>query len=199
MKYLVLPSLALLLAACNQGEPAPPRDDAAGQAKPPAAGTAPAAAAAREEYRYTRLDDCKLVRSAPEEAGFRQSECAGQGGWRLLLTQADLRDDLTLLALDGGRHDLGLPAIAGGGFSSLGDSAEWRGTVQDGGFVPDRLILRQSVMEGADAQAAETSYLVVVRLSDTPCVLVRILPGPGQNDRARDAADSYDECMAPSG
>src|SRR5690606_32363979 len=87
----------------------------------------------QERSRYTRLDDCTLTRSAPEEAGFFEHECPGEGGFRLRHTESDLRENVAVLAPDGGEHGLGLPALANGAFSSTGETAEWLGDSRAGG------------------------------------------------------------------
>ena len=149
--------------------------------------------------RHTSLKGCALTRSAPEEAGFYEYECDGLGGYRLRLVQADLRENITVISPDGGEADLGLPALADGAFSSIGDTAEWHGTARGEQFTPDTLILRQSVMEGAGSDIRNVSYLLAVRLGDTPCVVARIPPAPDQNEAARAAADAGGECLAAPG
>jgi hypothetical protein len=193
----------LLLAACTACGDAAPAPDPTAAPEPAGSQPAPNPAVVKvpvgdpaAEYRYTRLDNCRLLRSAPDEAGFFEHECAGEGGWKLRNTEADLREDLTLVAPGGGEHDLSLVALAQGAFSSLGDTVEWRGTVTDGRFVPHALIVRQQVQEDPDPDVAEKSYLVAVRLAPRPCVVARVAPGAGQNARARAVADRPPACLA---
>lgn len=188
-------ALLALLAACSGETAAPPASDDAASGPPP---EAPAAAVAGERFRYTRLTGCTLTRSAPDEGGFFEHECPGEGGYRLRHVEADLREDLVALAPDGGEHDLGLTMLARGAFNSLGETVEWRGDTPAGGFAPTALIVRQTVMEDPDPNVPEVSYLVVARLAPRPCVVIRIPPGPGQNRRARQAADRGGECLGPS-
>jgi hypothetical protein len=150
-------------------------------------------------FRYTSLADCTLIRSAPEEAGFFEHECPGEGGYRLRKTESDLRENIVLLVPGGGEYNLGLPALANGAFSSVGDSVEWRGETDRGSFAPHALIVRQSVMEDPDPAVPEVSYLVVTKLGARPCVVARIQPGPDQNERARRAVDFVGECLDTSG
>lgn len=211
-----LPLLALTcLCACG-GDPAP--EEAAPNAAvaeetpaptpaPPAPATpvpssdtptpspaATAASAAGRVSRYTSLSDCRVVRSAPDEAGFSESSCPGLGDYRLKLVEADGRQNLLLLS-DGREHNLRLSSVTSGGFSELGKRIEWRGREQDGSFRPDALILRYDVVENFDQPTRPTSYLLPVSLERTPCLSAKIRPGPGQNDRARAAADGDGKCL----
>ena len=185
-------------AACGQ-EASGPADEAAPAAKPaPAARPAPAAVADAEppRFRYTRLTGCTLIRSAPEEAGFFEHECEGEGGYRLRHVESDLRENVIVLAPGGGEHSLELSALSRGAFNTLGDTVEWRGDSAAKGFVPTALILRHSAVEDPDPKVPEVSYLVVARLRPSPCVVARVPPGPGQNDRARELADAGGACLA---
>lgn len=187
----------LLLAACSDtGQPA--EGSTASPAAVPVASAAPETAPTEADagFRYTRLADCTLTRSAPEEAGFFEHECAGEGGYRLRKSEADLRDNLVVLAPGSGEHDLGLPTLARGAFSSVGDTVEWRGESEGASFTPRALIVRQIVMEDPDPAVPEVSYLVVARLQPAACVVARIPPGPGQNQKARDAADGGGKCLS---
>ena len=47
--------------------------------------------------RYTSLSDCRVMRSAPDEAGFSESSCPGLGDYRLKLVEADGRQNLMLV------------------------------------------------------------------------------------------------------
>jgi hypothetical protein len=179
-------AVIIFASACSQ-EPAPPDDDAT----PGAEVVEPA-----ERSRYTQLTGCTLIRSAPEEAGFFEHECPGEGGYRLRHVEADLRENLIVLAPGGGEHSLELPALAAGAFSSTGDTVEWRGKSRAGGFTPTALIVRQSAVEDPDPDIPEVSYLVVARLAPNPCVVARVPPGPDQNVRARELADRGGECLS---
>lgn len=187
-----------LLAACSQDE-APPTEEAAADAS---RATDRIAEPPEEQavFRYTSLADCALIRSAPEEAGFFEHECPGEGGYRLRKTESDLRENIVILAPGGGgEHSLGLPALANGAFSSVGDTVEWRGETDGDSFAPRSLIVRQSVMEDPDPAVPEVSYLVVAKLGAEPCVVARIAPGPDQNGKARTAADNGGSCLDTPG
>ena len=194
MKRIHWLSILLLLASGCSGETGEPpaRDEKASEPGAPIAD----AAKPEDRSRYTRLTGCTLTRSAPEEAGFFEHECPGEGGYRLRHVEADLRENLVVLAPGGGEHSLELPALAAGAFSSTGDTVEWRGESGADGFVPAALIVRQSAVEDPDPNIPEVSYLVVARLAPTPCVVARVPPGPDQNVRAREAADRGGECLA---
>ena len=193
MRFGWLAAAVLLAAACSDDTAAPPERGAA--AEPQAAPIADIAEP-EEGFRFTRLTGCTLTRSAPEEAGFFEHECPGEGGYRLRHVEADLRENIVVLAPDGGEHSLELPELADGAFSSVGETAEWRGRHDADGFVPTALILRHSVMESPDRGVPEVSYLVVAKLLPQPCVIARVPPGPDQNRRARETADADGACFA---
>jgi len=192
------PLACLLLAACSGGEQE--------QAQPsPSPETSPAALPAQSASpemplrisTYTSLDDCPVLRSNPDEGGFYESECPGEAGYKLRVTESDLRQTVAVIAPDGASHGLRLSSVSGGGFSELGDTVEWRGTTKGGVFVPDALVLRHEVVTDPEGEK-EVSYLVAVRLAGTPCAVARIAPGPGQNEKARAAADAGGKCLAAS-
>jgi hypothetical protein len=194
--------LVILTAACSQADDAPAESEGVASPGPTVAAGAPPVAAPRSvvaddggRSRYTRLSDCRLLRSVPEEAGFTEHECRGEGDYRLRLTESDLRQNVVVVPPDGEERSLALPALANGAFSSVGDTIEWRGDAAGDSFTPDALIMRHSVMENPDPNVPETAYLVVARLGSSPCVVARIVPGPRQNRLAREAADRGGNCL----
>lgn len=197
IRFILAAILSLLAASCSQDEARSPRDD---RTSPESSTTVDRVEASERQatVRYTGLSDCTLIRSAPEEGGFFEHECPGEGGYRLHHVESDLRENIVVLAPGGGEYSLGLPALADGAFSSTGDTVEWRGEANGASFVPRALIVRQSVMEDPDPAVPEVSYLVVAKLGAAPCVVARIEPGPDQNERAREAADAGGECLDTS-
>lgn len=187
MRYA--PALALVLAACSSGE-----DEPAAPTPSPSA-SAEASSAPGRAFRYTRLDDCKVLESTSEEGGYYLAECPGEGGYKLRVSESDLRQSVTVIAPDGAGTDLDLARHTGGGFSSLGETAEWRGAGEGAAFVPDSLIVRHEVVTNPEGTAT-TSYLVIARLTPTPCVTARLEPGPEQNARARNLADAGAPCIS---
>jgi len=195
-RIVVLAAAALALAACSSEE-----SDAADQATPEAAAQAQAdvpADASDDEiagraHRYTRLTDCAVVREEREEMPFVETLCPGPAGWALRVTDSDARQNLTVVPPDGREASLELSRIGGGGFSSLGETAEWRGPAGLD-LAPDSLIVRYRVAENPYPEP-ETAYLLVVDLTPRPCVVARVAPGPAQNDIARARADDPGACL----
>lgn len=142
---------------------------------------------------YTSLEEnkCKKLRSSDAEAGDYEGECRGYGRYKLIVTEGDLRQNLTVVTPQGAKHSLELWDVVSGGFSSLGPRAEWRLARPIAKLVPAALILRYNVSENPEKPEKITSYLVVVKLTENEiCVTDKILPGPNANADARHAADS---------
>jgi len=120
-----------------------------------------------------------------EEDGLR---CRGVAGYELLAISGDLRASVTLVGPDGNEHPLEFWNVITGRFSTLGRRAEWR-AAKDG--KPFALMVRGFASEDPEDAGKKTSYLAVARISpESICVTDRIAGGPGDNQRARDAADS---------
>ncbi len=149
------------------------------------------AAGSNAQSRYTRLSDCRIIAANKEEAGYVRSACRGIRGFNLERVEADGRDNLSVISPNGANQSLSLPSLSGGGFSSLGDTIEWRGRA---GRKPTAAIIRYKVVEQPSQPDRPTSYLLVVSLPGKPCVAARIAPGPNQNERARKAADNKLSC-----
>lgn len=156
-----------------------------------------AAAAAPRVSQYTRTDKCRTIELNEDEGGWSVQLCPGLAGYRLRVTEGDLRQNVVVLLPRGGERSLALSeATRSGGFSSLGPTVEWRGTGAGRAFRPDALILRYSVVEDAEHPERPTSYLLAVSLANRrPCVTAKVPPGPGQNERARRIADGPAACL----
>lgn len=146
-----------------------------------------AQASGRAESRYTSLSSCRVVRSNEAE-DWSVARCGGLGGYALMLDYDDAREDLRLIGPRRTETRLNLIVHGGGGFNSLGKSAEWRGRLRGGRFVPHALIVRTNAVENPDQPERPASLLAVIDL-DGRCVVAMVRPGPQQNQRARDLAD----------
>jgi hypothetical protein len=138
---------------------------------------------------YTPIGDkqCRTIKS--HEAGDDGFEalCRGTAGYTLLLSEGDLRQNITVITPKGTKHSLDLWSVVSGGFSSLGPKAEWRMMKS----VPVALILRYNASEDPEKPDKLTSYLAVAKITLTEiCVVEKILPGPAANEDARRAADA---------
>lgn len=191
-------TLAVLAFACSpERDPLPGRTEAApGEAAPGAApdGAEVSVGPDTRAFRYTSLENCRVLRRETGEMPFVEELCPGTGGYALKVSESDLRYEVAVVAPDGIETGLALSAVGGGGFSELGPRAEWRGPAGDA-FTPDSLILRYRVAENAQPPS-EVSYLLAVRLAPRPCVSGRIAPGAGQNARSRASADAGGPCLA---
>ncbi len=202
-RALLVGLAAVLVGGCDLGEPvakAPAtaaRSDkvAANPTAPPARPrTVPvsprAPGAAGPNGVLTSIDPakCDLITRLTEEAGYSRHRCFGVAGYRVEVVESDLRQNLELIRPDGTTTSLNLSSlVAGGGFSSLSETAEWRGADLR---RPRTLTVRYGVNEDPDPAVAPRSYLVVIRLAAPACVVARIAPGPRQSEVARAVADS---------
>ncbi len=160
----------------------------------PASAAAQPSASADRQSRYTSLDACEVIATAPEEAGYSRSACPGLGGYSLEFVVADGRENLVVMSPGGAQQSLGLPSLMGGGFSALGRTIEWRGEKANR-LSPDALIVRYNAVEDPLRPGQPTSYLLVVSLSAPPCLAARVPPARAQNELARIAADGAMTCM----
>ena len=142
---------------------------------------------------YTPIGDkqCRTIKS--HEAGDEgfEARCRGAAGYTLLLSEGDLRQNITVITPKGKEHSLDLWSVVSSGFSSVGPKVEWRIATQNKKPVPVALILRYSASEDATQPNKLLSYLVVSKITPTEiCVTDKISPGANANEDARRAADA---------
>ena len=138
---------------------------------------------------YTKLTDCKVV-EVFAESGASIRRCPGVAGHHLLLEDDDDRQSVTIVAPDGTRHPLRYWSVITGGFSTVGEQAEWRVVRSRKTARPVALIVRVHAHENPDAPNERTSYLAVARkILGTFCVTHRVKDSRRANAIARHAAD----------
>ena len=131
--------------------------------------------------------DCRVVNSKNADYLAR---CPGFGGYKLIVTEGDLRQNVTVVAPNGNKSSLDLWTVISGGFSHLGPKAEWRITRRNGRRIPVALIVRLTASEDATNPEKQNSYLAVSKITEEEvCVIAKISPGPSANEDARRAAD----------
>ena len=150
------------------------------------AAAAPAAAQQISSvYTSTTTKSCRTIESNPNEAGWYRGRCKGVGGYLLELTEGDLRQSLVVVTPAKKDFDLNFGSYYSS-FSAVGEKVEWR--TKRG--VPFALIARFNVSDPENSEKT-TSYLMVAKVGKKEsCVVDIIEPGPKQNERAREAADS---------
>lgn len=141
---------------------------------------------------YTDLNkNCKTLERDDEAASYLLEQCEGVAGYKLLVVSGDDRQDITIVKPDGSKHELHFGMIGGGGFSSVGDKAEWRVRKQGGKLVPVALIVRFNVSTDPSDSSKISSYLTVTKITPREaCRVGEISPGANANEAARRAADS---------
>ena len=150
------------------------------------------AAAQSNQSVYTSLGkQCRQIKSAEAGDDGYEGRCPGVAGYKLLLSEGDLRQNITVITPKGAEHSLDLWDVISGGFSSVGPKAEWRMAMQDGKLSPVALIVRYNASEDPEAPNKQSSYLAVSKITASEiCVTDKILPGPKANEDARRAADT---------
>lgn len=144
-----------------------------------------AAAQNKSVYTSSKTSACKTIESVPAEGGSYLGQCKGPGGYKIQLAEGDLRQTINIITPARKKHELEFWSFFGG-FSSIGDTIEWRTK----GGVPVALIARFNVAHAEDS-TKNTSYLMVARVGKTKsCVTDIVEPGPKQNETARKLADA---------
>ncbi|MBA2731855.1 MAG: hypothetical protein H0U54_03065 [Acidobacteria bacterium] len=137
---------------------------------------------------YSSLSGCKLVKTGRD---WSVKACRGVGGYNLQLEYDDSRESITVYGPDRTAHKLNLWQVVSGGFSSIGQKAEWRVTTKNGKTVPMALIVRFIASENPEDSSKTTSYLVVAKITPQKiCVVEKVAPGATANEDARRAADA---------
>ena len=143
---------------------------------------------------YTDLttEKCKTIEQTDDEGGSYRGECAGIGGYKLEVLEGDLRQSINVIAPNRKKYELNLWTTVSGGFSSLGEKAEWRVTRSGKKITPTALIVRYNVSENPEKPEQTTSYLVVVKILKTAaCVTDVVKPTvKNQNVKAQQLADT---------
>lgn len=141
---------------------------------------------------YTNLEAkfCKTIKSDSSETGDYLGRCPGTAGYSLLVSEGDLRQNVTVVTPKGTKHSLELWSVVSPAFSSLGPKAEWRISKAKMRASPVALIVRYNASENPEQPEKTTSYLVVTKITANEiCVTNRIAPGPTANTDARRLAD----------
>ena len=142
---------------------------------------------------YTPIGDkqCRTLKSAEAGDDGFEARCRGTAGYSLILSEGDLRQNITVITPKGREHSLELWSTVSSGFSSVGPKVEWRLTTQNGKAVPVALIIRYNANEDPEAPNKLLSYLAVAKITANEiCVTEKIAPGPKANEDARRAADA---------
>jgi hypothetical protein len=143
---------------------------------------------------YTSMNPktCKTLEVDNEGAGWSVQQCPGVAGYKLHITEGDLRQTIEVVKPDGSKHDLNLAnLVGGGGFSSVGEKAEWRVKNQSGRQTPTALIVRFNVSENPEDSTKITSYLAVAKITPQEiCLTDKVKPVPKANEKARQLADN---------
>jgi len=137
---------------------------------------------------YTDLAEkkCRTLLSTSDEGGSYRGICPGVAGYRLEVTEGDLRQTLNVMAPNKKKYELDLSKVSGA-FSNLGPRAEWRMK----GKVPTALIVRFNANENPEDPSKVTSYLVVAKITKNEiCVTDSVAPGKFQNTEARRFANN---------
>ncbi|MEN9501832.1 MAG: hypothetical protein RI964_1117 [Pseudomonadota bacterium] len=141
-------------------------------------------------YTSLGITDCQ-IREENANEGWSKSVCPGVADYKLNLTEGDLRQSLDVVDPQGKVHPLNFSSTVSGGFSALGQKAEWRVQKKAGKTLPIAMIVRFNVSEDPVHSEKTTSYLVVSKITPTSiCVTDVVKPSKTANQQARDLADT---------
>lgn len=146
----------------------------------------------KSESVYTNLTEkaCKTLEKSDKYAGWYRGECPGIGGYKLQLTEGDIRQSIDVVSPNKKRYELDLTQNVSSAFSYVGEIAEWR-VIRNGKTVkPYSLIVRYNASENSEKPEQNTSYLVVVKITkDSVCVTDVVKASANANEQARTLAD----------
>lgn len=194
-------SIIYLLAACvffaacskpavtNQSTAAP-----APTAKIRAATPEPMNSAAAADSKYTELSDklCKRVEPEPDSGAIYEADCPGIGGYKVLYSESDHSQVLSLIDPQGKETILPFRAVLNTAADFiLGEKIEWRRDSKDANAKPQAMIVRLTKFTDPVDRNKTESFLAVVRLiGGEPCVTDLVAASADQNVKARELADT---------
>lgn len=136
-------------------------------------------------YTSTKTSNCRTIKSVPDEGGYYEGECTGVGGYKVRLTEGDIRQTLTIITPGKKKQELNFWSLFSS-FSYIGEKLEWRTK----GGVAVALIARYNVAD-PEGVKKDISYLMVSKIGKTEsCVTDIVKPGANQNADARVLADA---------
>lgn len=196
------PLALIALAACGAAPPSDAKQaDSARPDTPFVSAGAPApvlAAPARDDSAPSAIrsvrtslkaDDCTLL-SVDEESASSEQRCPGTAGYTLLALDGDARMSITVRDPAGREHPLDFWTTITGGFSSLGEEAEWRVRGEGAAAVPIALIVPLRANEHPDDPERVTAYRVIAKITPTEACVTHRLPGNTPDAEARRLADA---------
>lgn len=142
-------------------------------------------------YTTLKTDLCKTLESETEGAGFYRGECPGIGGYKLQVIEGDLRQSIDLIAPNKDKFELDFIGHVSGGFSTVGEKAEWRVTKIGKKQTPIALIVRFNASENPADSSKTTTYLVVSKITKNQiCITDIVKASAKQNEEAQKLADA---------
>lgn len=140
---------------------------------------------------YTSLEtkSCKTLESSAEEAGWYLGECPGIAGYKLRLSEGDIRQSIAVVAPNKKQYELGFGSVSAS-FSYVGAKAEWRVSGTGKTLKPTALIVRFNASKGDDSSKND-SYLVISKITKNKiCITDVVNPSANQNLQAQKLADT---------
>ena len=133
---------------------------------------------------YTKIDKkCRTLSMDSKPIDSFEVACTGIAGYKVRLIGLDSRESINIVTPSRKKFELNFWGLLYH-FSSIGPTLEWR--TRKG--VPFAMIARMTA--GTDDDDKTKSYLMVSKIGPkNSCVVDIVQPGPGQNEKARKAAD----------
>lgn len=141
-------------------------------------------------YTSLKTDGCKTLESEDTGTGWYRGECPGIGGYKLHVTEGDIRQSIDIIAPNKNKYELDFIGHVSGGFSTVGERVEWRVTGTGKKQMPIALIVRFNASENPEDSSKITSYLVVSKITKNQICITDIVKADAkQNEEAQKLAD----------
>lgn len=206
------PAVLVACAACGAAPQPPAADNGPARSDSTRAVAQPSALAPAspvrtdsvpQEIRSVRTtlkaEECTTISVDEEGGGSSTQRCPGTAGYTLMALDGDARASITVITPAGTEQPLEFWTSVTGGFSSLGEEAEWRVRGEGASAVPVAVIVELRANEHPDDPERLTIYRVVAKLTPAETCVTHKLSGETPDAEVRRLADASagQPCLKP--